>query len=152
MSRLPGIAASSTSTAPALFCRNLGVLLGSGVSLTTTLRILVDIMATTGDRAVWTRWLPSACATAASCPTRSPTPQQLAADGGAHAAAGRRDRAVADARAAGSPNSTKPSCSAASTASSASSGRLAIIAISIIVGGLIVSVMTALLSVSQIVG
>ena len=31
-----------------LFCRNLGVLLGSGVNLTTTLRILVDMMSTRG--------------------------------------------------------------------------------------------------------
>ena len=37
-----------------LFCRNLGVLLGSGVNLTTTLRILVDMMSTAGPSAVWT--------------------------------------------------------------------------------------------------
>ena len=37
----------SVSTAQ-LFCRNLGVLLGSGVNLTAALRILVDIMAATG--------------------------------------------------------------------------------------------------------
>ena len=43
--------------------------------------------------------------------------------GGAHATLGRGDGSVADARRDGSPNSTKPSCSAASTASSASSGR-----------------------------
>ena len=36
-----------------LFCRNLGVLLGSGVHLTTALRILVDIMATTGPADIW---------------------------------------------------------------------------------------------------
>src|SRR5580700_155922 len=36
-----------------LFCRQLGVLLGSGVHLTTTLRILVDIMATTGPADIW---------------------------------------------------------------------------------------------------
>src|ERR1700684_3115240 len=36
-----------------LFCRNLGVLLGSGVHLTTALRILVDIMATTGPPDIW---------------------------------------------------------------------------------------------------
>src|SRR5262249_14898046 len=35
----------------AVFCRNLGVLLGSGVHLTTALRILVDIMAATGPAA-----------------------------------------------------------------------------------------------------
>src|SRR5262249_36504185 len=37
-----------------LFCRNLGILLGSGVTLTMTLRILVDIMAATGNVAIWT--------------------------------------------------------------------------------------------------
>ena len=36
-----------------LFCRNLGVLLGSGVHMTTALRILVDIMATTGPADIW---------------------------------------------------------------------------------------------------
>src|SRR4029077_19761935 len=36
-----------------LFCRNLSVLLGSGVHLTTALRILVDIMATTGPADIW---------------------------------------------------------------------------------------------------
>src|SRR4030088_1826581 len=36
-----------------LFCRNLGVLLGSGVNLTTTLRILVDMMGSVGSSTVW---------------------------------------------------------------------------------------------------
>ena len=37
-----------------LFCRNLGLLLGNGVNLTTTLRILVDMMSSVGPSAVWT--------------------------------------------------------------------------------------------------
>lgn len=36
-----------------IFCRNLGVLLASGVPLATTLRILADLMATTGRSAAW---------------------------------------------------------------------------------------------------
>ena len=82
-----GISAILQFYRTSLFCRNLGVLLGSGVSLTATLRILVDMMAVTGDAAVWTR-PPTACAMAASCPKRSPTSSSIAAHGGAHAAAG----------------------------------------------------------------
>src|SRR3984893_9723674 len=37
-----------------LFCRNLGLLLGSGGNLTTTLRILVDMMSSVGSSVVWT--------------------------------------------------------------------------------------------------
>src|SRR5262249_46410508 len=36
-----------------VFCRNLGVLLSSGVPLTVTLRILADLMETTGTSAAW---------------------------------------------------------------------------------------------------
>jgi len=36
-----------------LFCRNLGILLSAAVPLATTLRILADMMATMGDKAVW---------------------------------------------------------------------------------------------------
>ena len=55
LSRLPLIKPILTYHRTTLFCRNLGVLLASAVPLTTTLRILVDMMATTSDRTVWTR-------------------------------------------------------------------------------------------------
>src|SRR5258705_712120 len=54
LARLPVISSVVDFHRTALFCRNLGILLGSGVTLTTTLRILVDIMAVTGNVPVWT--------------------------------------------------------------------------------------------------
>src|SRR5262249_9653472 len=53
-SNLPGISRIVQFYRTSLFCRNLGVLLGSGVTLTATLRILVDIMAVTGNVGTWT--------------------------------------------------------------------------------------------------
>jgi len=49
ISRLPGIGVIFQFHRTSLFCRNLGILLGNGVNLTTTLRILSDMMAATGD-------------------------------------------------------------------------------------------------------
>src|ERR1700723_165276 len=54
LARTPGIANIFQFYRTSLFCRNLAVLLGSGVNLTATLRILVDIMAVTGNVTVWT--------------------------------------------------------------------------------------------------
>ncbi|GAH42107.1 unnamed protein product, partial [marine sediment metagenome] len=53
VSRIPGIASIFQFYRTTLFCRNLGVLLGSGVDLSATLRILVDIMAVTGSVVTW---------------------------------------------------------------------------------------------------
>ncbi|MEA2857533.1 MAG: ral secretion pathway protein, partial [Methylobacteriaceae bacterium] len=55
VSRLPLVRHVITYHRTALFCRNLGVLLSSGVAPTTTLRILADMMATLGRSAVWSR-------------------------------------------------------------------------------------------------
>jgi len=52
----------------------------------------------------------------------------------------------------GLQNSTNPSCKAASVAGSALLVRWGIVTLSLVVGGLIASVMTALLSVSQVIG
>src|SRR4029077_13428573 len=54
VSQMPGLAGIFRFYRTTLFCRNLGVLLGSGLSLTATLRILVDIMAVTGNVDGWT--------------------------------------------------------------------------------------------------
>src|SRR3982075_3820193 len=54
LTRLPAIREVMMFYRTSLFCRNLGLLLGSGVNLTTTLRILVDMMSSTGPSAVWT--------------------------------------------------------------------------------------------------
>ena len=133
-----------------LFCRNLGLLLGSGVNLTTTLRILVDMMSSVGSSTVWSdaadRVRHGAKLSDALADTRALPPMAVRMlrlgdeTGQLPVLAGRvaefyesklqrtLDRVVAIA------------------------GPAAIIVISIVVGGLIVSVMTALMSVSQIVG
>src|SRR6202165_1952574 len=54
LTRLPAIRQVMMFYRTSLFCRNLGLLLGSGVNLTTTLRILVDMMSSVGPSAVWT--------------------------------------------------------------------------------------------------
>ncbi len=96
VTQLPAIREVMKFYRTSLFCRNLGLLLGSGVNLTTTLRILVDMMASTGPSAVWTDagrpgppWRKTV-----GCAIRY---QGAAADGGADAAAWRRNRAIADA-------------------------------------------------------
>jgi len=53
LSRLPFVRTIFNFYRSGLFCRNLGILLGSGVNLTATLRILVNIMSATGGVAVW---------------------------------------------------------------------------------------------------
>jgi general secretion pathway protein F len=53
VSRWPGIRPMMNSYRTALFCRNLGILLRSGVTLTVTLRILVDIMGASQSATVW---------------------------------------------------------------------------------------------------
>ncbi|RZI39351.1 type II secretion system F family protein, partial [Herbaspirillum sp. HC18] len=53
IARLPVISTIVEFHRAALFCRNLSILLGSGVTLTATLRILIDIMAATGRVDVW---------------------------------------------------------------------------------------------------
>ena len=133
-----------------LFCRNLGVLLSSGVHLATALRILVDIMATTGPADIWKQMvervrhgtkLSEALAEADVLPAMAVRMLRLGDETGQlPVLAGRvaefyesklqrvLDRLVGIA------------------------GPAAIMAISVVVGGLIVSVMTALISVSQLIG
>ncbi len=134
-----------------LFCRNLGVLLGSGVHLTTALRILVDIMAATGPArylerdgrpgAPWGETVRSARRIATHCRRwRYECCGSATKPGNCRCLAGR----VAEFYEAKLQRGLDRLVGIA--------GPAAIIAISIVVGGLIVSVMTALVSVSQIVG
>jgi general secretion pathway protein F len=134
----------------ALFCRNLGILLGSGVNLTMTLRILVDIMTATGNIAVWTATadrvrhggkLSEALASTSILPPMAVRMLRLGEETGQLATLAGR---VADFYEAKLQRSLDRIVGIA--------GPLAIIVISVVVGGLIVSVMTALLSVSQVVG
>ena len=150
LARLPLIRSVANYHRTALFCRNLGVLLGAGVALPTTLRILVDMMATSSDPAIWMRTmervrqggkLSDALADGDTLPPMAVRMLRLGEETGQlPMLAGR----VAEFYEAKLQRSLDRIVGIA--------GPAAIIAISIIVGGLIVSVMTSLLSVSQVIG
>lgn len=150
ITRLPAIRTMMTSYRTALFCRNLGVLLGSGVNLTTTLRILVDMMATAGASTVWSEAadrvrhgtkLSDALAETDALPAMAVRMLRLGDETGQLPMLSGR---IADFYEAKLQRTLDRAVGIA--------GPAAIIVISIVVGGLIVSVMTALMSVSQIVG
>ena len=150
LSRLPLIKPILTYHRTTLFCRNLGVLLASGVALPTTLRILVDMMATTSDRTVWTRMvervrhggkLSDALTDTGALPTMAVRMLRLGEETGQLPMLAGRVAEFYEAKLQRSLDRVVGVV-----------GPAAIVAISIIVGGLIVSVMTSLLSVSQIIG
>jgi general secretion pathway protein F len=150
LTRLPAIRQVMMFYRTSLFCRNLGLLLGSGVNLTTTLRILVDMMSSTGPSEVWTdaaervrhgAKLSDALSETRALPSMAVRMLRLGDETGQlPVLAGR----VAEFYEAKLQRTLDRVVGIA--------GPAAIIVISIVVGGLIVSVMTALLSVSQIVG
>src|SRR5882757_5948589 len=150
MTRLPAIRHVVTTYRTSLFCRNLGVLLGSGVNLTTTLRILVDMMQALGSSEVWSdaadrvrhgAKLSDALSDTKALPSMAVRMLRLGDETGQlPMLAGR----VAEFYEAKLQRTLDRIVGIA--------GPAAIIAISLVVGGLIVSVMTALMSVSQIIG
>src|SRR5262249_40658575 len=134
----------------ALFCRNLGVLLSSGVHLTTTLRILVDIMAATGPVDVWNKAvdrvrhgakLSDALSETEALPPMAIRMLRLGGETGPLPVRAGRVAGFYDAKLQGTLDGVV-----------GIAGPAAVIVISIVVGGLIVSVMTALISVSQVIG
>jgi general secretion pathway protein F len=134
----------------ALFCRNLSVLLGSGVNLTPALRILADMMAASGQGAVWAEAVDrvrhgmkfsEALADTEVLPAMAVRMLRLGDETGQLPMIASR---VAEFYESKLQRSLDRLVGIA--------GPAAIIVISLVVGGLIVSVMTALLSVSQIVG
>ena len=150
LSRLPFVRTIFNFYRSGLFCRNLGILLGSGVNLTATLRILVNIMSATGGVAVWRETadrvrhggkLSEALAATSILPPMAVRMLRLGEETGQLAVLAGR---VADFYEAKLQRSLDRIVGIA--------GPAAIIVISVVVGGLIVSVMTALLSVSQIIG
>jgi general secretion pathway protein F len=150
LSRLPLISPMLTFHRTTLFCRNLGVLLGAGVALTTTLRILVDMMATTSDPAIWMQMvervrhggkLTDALTDTATLPTMAVRMLRLGEETGQLPMLASRVAEFYEAKLQRSLDRMVGII-----------GPAAIVTISIVVGGLIVSVMTSLLSVSQIVG
>jgi general secretion pathway protein F len=150
VTRLPAVREVMKFYRTSLFCRNLGVLLGSGVNLTTTLRILVDMMSTTGSSIVWSdaadrvrhgAKLSDALSDTQALPAMAVRMLRLGDETGQlPMLAGR----VAEFYEAKLQRTLDRVVGIA--------GPAAIIVISIVVGGLIVSVMTALMSVSQIIG
>jgi general secretion pathway protein F len=150
LSSVPGVAGAFQFYRTSLFCRNLGVLLGSGVNLTATLRILVDIMAVTGSVAAWTAAadrvrhggkLSDALLASSNMPPMAVRMLRLGEETGQLPVLAGRVAEFYEAKLQRSLDRIVGIV-----------GPLAIITISAVVGGLIVSVMTALLSVTQLVG
>ncbi len=147
--RLPGVRTMISYHRAALFCRNLGVLLGSGVHLTNTLKILIGMMTSTGSSAKWNDVadrvrhggkLSDALTSADVLPSMAIRMLRLGDETGQlPMLAGR----VAEFYEAKLQRSLDRVVGIA--------GPAAVIVISIVVGGLIVSVMTALMSVSQVI-
>jgi general secretion pathway protein F len=149
LARTPGIANIFQFYRTSLFCRNLAVLLGSGVNLTATLRILVDIMAATGNVAVWTTAadrvrhggkLSDALLASSNMPPMAIRMLRLGEETGQLPVLAGRVAEFYEAKLQRSLDRIVGIV-----------GPLAIVTISTVVGGLIVSVMTALLSVTQLV-
>jgi general secretion pathway protein F len=131
------------------FCRNLSLMLSSGIMLTSALRILVDTMEATGTPEQWSNIvdkvrhggkLSDALTATRALPPMAVRTLRLGEDSGQLATLAGR---VADFYEAKLQRSLDRAIGII--------GPLAIILISLIVGGLIVSVMTALLSVYQVV-
>jgi general secretion pathway protein F len=150
LAALPGVRTIFQFYRISLFCRNLGVLLGSGVNLTATLRIIVDIMAVTGNEQSWSAAadrvrhggkLSDALAVASSLPPMAVRMLRLGEETGQLPALAGRVAEFYEAKLQRSLDRIVGIV-----------GPLAIVTISTVVGGLIVSVMTALLSVTQLVG
>ena len=148
--RWPVIRTVATLHQTAIFCRNLEVLLSAGVSLTTSLRIIANMMAALGDDAVWTRVvervrqggkLSEALEESGSLPATAVRTLRLGEETGQLPVVAGRVAEFYETRLQRSLDRLVGIV-----------GPLAIIVISTVVGGLIVSVMTALLSVTQSVG
>jgi general secretion pathway protein F len=150
LSRLPGISSIFRFYRTSLFCRNLGILLGSGLTLTATLRILVNIMSVTGSTSAWSAAadrvrhggkLSEALADSNLLPAMAIRMLRLGEETGQMPVLAGRIAEFYEAKLQRSLDRIVGIV-----------GPVAIITISTVVGGLIVSVMTALLSVTQLVG
>jgi len=131
----------------ALFCRNLGLLLSSGVTLPSSLRILADMLGTPGVASAWSQLvdkvrqggkLSDALAQTRALPAMAVRTLRLGEDAGQLPMLAGRIADFYDAKLQRSLDRLVGFV-----------GPASIIVISLIVGGLIVSVMTALLSVNQ---
>jgi general secretion pathway protein F len=132
----------------ALFCRNLGLLLASGVTLPGSLRVLADMMASSSDLSIWGEIvdkvrqggkLSDALTQTKALPPMAVRTLRLGEDAGQLPMLAGRIADFYDAKLQRSLDRLVGVI-----------GPASIVVISLIVGGLIVSVMTALLSVNQI--
>ena len=148
--RLPGLRTIVQLHQTATFCRNLEVLLSAGVPLTTSLQILADMMATWGDGVRWTRIvervrqggkLSESIEESGSLPAMAVRILRLGEETGQLPVLAGRVAEFYETKLKRNLDRIVGLV-----------GPLAVIVISTVVGGLIVSIMTALLSVSQSVG
>jgi general secretion pathway protein F len=147
-SRLPLVRDVLGYRRTALFCRNLGLLLASGVTLPASLRVLAEMMASSSDVSIWNQVgdkvrqggkLSDALAQTRALPSMAVRTLRLGEDAGQLSMLAGRVADFYDAKLQRSLDRLVGVI-----------GPASIIVISVIVGGLIVSVMTALLSVNQI--
>jgi general secretion pathway protein F len=145
--RLPLVSPVLGYRKTALFCRNLGLLLASGVTLPASLRVLADMMAAPGEASIWSQLvdkvrqggkLSEALAQTRALPATAVRTLRLGEDSGQFPMLAGRIADFYDAKLQRSLDRLVGFV-----------GPASIIVISLIVGGLIVSVMTALLSVNQ---
>ena len=149
MARLPLVKSLLMFHTTGLFCRNLGLLLVSGLTMSAALRILIEMMNRRGDPETWQRVadrvrhggkLSDALADAKALPAMAVRMLRLGEETGQLATLSSRIAEFYEAKLQRSVDRIV-----------GIAGPAAIIGISVVVGGLIVSVMTSLLSVSQIV-
>lgn len=149
IARLPLVKSLLMFHTTGLFCRNLGLLLGSGLTMSATLQILIEMMNRRGQPAAWSRVadrvrhggrLSDALADAEALPAMAVRMLRLGEETGQLAPLSSRTAELYEAKLQRSIDRIV-----------GIAGPAAIIGISVVVGGLIVSVMTSLLSVSQIV-
>ena len=149
ISRLPIVRPAMEAYRATLFCRNLSLLLSSGVTLSSGLKILADIMAGTSDAAIWSSVvdkvrhggkLSEALAATQALPPMAIRTLRLGEGTGQLPTLASR---VADFYEAKLQRILDRVVGVV--------GPVAILFISLIVGGLIVSIMTALMSVNEVV-
>ena len=148
--RLPYVRSLLTFHTTALFCRNLGVLLSSGMTISAALRILVSMMDRFGHTDTWTQVadrvrhgskLSDALADTEALPGMAVRMLKLGEETGQLPMLSSRIAEFYEAKLQRNLDRIV-----------GIAGPASIIVISIVVGGLIVSVLTSLLSVSQTIG
>ena len=147
--RLPVLRGFTASYRAALFCRTLGVLLGGGIALSTALRMLAETMAAAGSSALWTRIaervrqggkLADAIAEMKGLPPVAIRMIRLGEETGQLAPLAVKTAELFETKLERGLDKFVGII-----------GPAAILTISVVVGGLIVSIMTSLLSITQLV-